>query len=95
MSLTSDVILCNRHPLNVPGGQSRLDASWAVVQPEKDQLKGANRNHYRVQRLPPRGPVTSRAYVANGSGASVRWWRMPTFTISPTPTNDEISELPP
>jgi hypothetical protein len=38
------------YPLNIPGGVSRLDVPWAVVQPEKDQLKGANRNYYCVQR---------------------------------------------
>lgn len=38
------------YPLNVPGGIARIDIPWAVVQPEKDQIKGANRNVYCVQR---------------------------------------------
>lgn len=37
-------------PLNVPGGQWRIDLPWAVVRPEIDQLPGANRNYYCVQR---------------------------------------------
>lgn len=37
-------------PLNVPGGQWRIDVPWAVVRPEIDQLPGANRNYYCVQR---------------------------------------------
>ena len=37
-------------PLNVPGGQPRIDVPFAVVRPEKDQLPGANRNYYCVQR---------------------------------------------
>jgi hypothetical protein len=37
-------------PLAVPGGQPRIDVPYAVVRPEKDQLAGANRNYYCVQR---------------------------------------------
>lgn len=37
-------------PFNVPGGQWRIDVPWAVVRPELDQLPGANRNYYCVQR---------------------------------------------
>jgi hypothetical protein len=37
-------------PLNVPGGQWRIDIPWAVVRPEIDQLPGANHNYYCVQR---------------------------------------------
>ena len=37
-------------PFNVPGGQPRIDVPFAVVRPEKDQLPGANRNYYCVQR---------------------------------------------
>ncbi|MHB8898742.1 MAG: glycoside hydrolase family 38 N-terminal domain-containing protein [Thermoguttaceae bacterium] len=37
-------------PFNVPGGQWRIDVPWAVVRPELDQLPGANRNYYCVER---------------------------------------------
>jgi hypothetical protein len=37
-------------PFHVPGGQWRIDVPWAVVRPEIDQLPGANRNYYCVQR---------------------------------------------
>lgn len=37
-------------PLQVPGGQPRIDVPFGVVRPEKDQLPGANRNYYCVQR---------------------------------------------
>jgi len=37
-------------PLNIPEGISRMDIPWGVVRPETDQLKGANRNYYPVQR---------------------------------------------
>ncbi len=38
-------------PFNVPGGVWRVDTPWAMVQVEKDQLLGANRNYYCVQRF--------------------------------------------
>ena len=37
-------------PLNVPGAQPRIDVPYAVVRPEKDQLAGANRNYFCVER---------------------------------------------
>ncbi len=37
-------------PFNVLGGQTRINAPFAVIRPEKDQLPGANRNYYCVQR---------------------------------------------
>jgi alpha-mannosidase len=37
-------------PFQVPGGQPRIDVPFGVVRPEKDQLPGANRNYYCVQR---------------------------------------------
>ncbi len=37
-------------PFHVPGCTARIDAPWAVVEVEKDQLPGANRNFYCVQR---------------------------------------------
>jgi hypothetical protein len=35
---------------NVPNGVMRMDTSWAVVRPETDQLLGACKNYFTVQR---------------------------------------------
>ena len=35
---------------NVPEGVMRMDVSWGVVRPEKDQLPGACKNYFTVQR---------------------------------------------
>ena len=37
-------------PFNVPGGVMRMDVPWAVVRPEADQLPGACKNYFTVQR---------------------------------------------
>ncbi|MBU0640275.1 MAG: hypothetical protein KKB50_15520 [Planctomycetes bacterium] len=37
-------------PLNVPGAVVRLDMPWAVVRPEADQIAGACKNFFAVQR---------------------------------------------
>jgi alpha-mannosidase len=37
-------------PFNIPNPVARIDVPWAVVQVEKDQIQGANRNFYCVQR---------------------------------------------
>lgn len=37
-------------PFKVKDAQARIDTPWAVVRVEKDQLEGANRNYYCVQR---------------------------------------------
>ncbi len=37
-------------PFDVPGGVMRMDAPWAVVRPEADQLPGACKNYFTVQR---------------------------------------------
>jgi hypothetical protein len=37
-------------PFNIPDGKVRIDIPWATMEPEKDQLKGANKNFYSVQR---------------------------------------------
>ncbi|MFT7029116.1 MAG: alpha-mannosidase [Marinoscillum sp.] len=37
-------------PFDIPDGKVRIDIPWATMQPEKDQLKGANKNFYSVQR---------------------------------------------
>ncbi|MDR3232798.1 MAG: hypothetical protein LBT46_03895 [Planctomycetaceae bacterium] len=38
-------------PFNVPNGKWYVDAPWALVEVDKDQLTGANRNYYPVQRF--------------------------------------------
>ncbi len=35
---------------NVPGGVMRMDVPWAVARPEADQLRGACKNYFTVQR---------------------------------------------
>jgi len=35
---------------NVPKGMMRMDTPWAVVQPEVDQLNGACKNYFTIQR---------------------------------------------
>lgn len=37
-------------PFNVPEGVMRMDTPWAVVRPEEDQLTGACKNYFTVQR---------------------------------------------
>ena len=37
-------------PFNVPKGLMRMETPWAVVQPEVDQLPGACKNYFTVQR---------------------------------------------
>jgi len=37
-------------PLNVPGGRIRMDIPWGMIRPEIDQLPGANRNYFSIQR---------------------------------------------
>jgi len=37
-------------PFHVPDGEIRLDIAWAVVRPDVDQLRGANKNFFTVQR---------------------------------------------
>ncbi|MBA7603636.1 hypothetical protein ES703_10750 [subsurface metagenome] len=37
-------------PFNVPKGVMRMDTPWAVVRPEVDQLPGACKNYFTVQR---------------------------------------------
>lgn len=37
-------------PFDIPGSVARVDVPWATVEVEKQQLKGANRNFYCVQR---------------------------------------------
>ncbi len=37
-------------PFNIPNGKWFLDMPWALVEVDKDQIPGANRNYYSVQR---------------------------------------------
>ena len=37
-------------PFNIPEGQARVDIPWGVVRPETDQMAGANKNFFTVQR---------------------------------------------
>ena len=37
-------------PFNVPEGVMRMDVPWAVARPEADQLRGACKNYFTVQR---------------------------------------------
>lgn len=38
-------------PFNVPGGEMKIDSAWSVFTPEKDQLPGANKNFFCLQRF--------------------------------------------
>ena len=37
-------------PFRVPHGDVRMDLAWGMMQPERGQLAGANKNYYSVQR---------------------------------------------
>ncbi|MCB9263972.1 MAG: hypothetical protein H6558_02990 [Lewinellaceae bacterium] len=37
-------------PFHIPESQARIDLAWAVMRPEQDQLKGANKNFFCPQR---------------------------------------------
>ncbi|MBN1294555.1 MAG: glycoside hydrolase [Candidatus Latescibacteria bacterium] len=37
-------------PFNVPDGEVRLDIAWGVIRPDIDQLPGANKNYFTIQR---------------------------------------------
>lgn len=38
-------------PFNIPNGTMKIDTPWSVFQPEKDQIVGANKNYFCVQRF--------------------------------------------
>ena len=38
------------YPFNVPGGDVRMDVAWGIVRPEVDQIPGACKNYFTVQR---------------------------------------------
>lgn len=38
-------------PFNVPNGTMKIDTPWSVFEPEKDQMAGANKNFFCVQRF--------------------------------------------
>jgi len=37
-------------PFNIKNPVNRMDLAWSVIQPEKDQLEGANKNYFTLQR---------------------------------------------
>lgn len=37
-------------PFNIPDGEMKIDIQWGVMQPETDQIEGANRNFFCTQR---------------------------------------------
>jgi hypothetical protein len=37
-------------PFNIKNPVSRVDLAWSVIEPEKDQLPGSNKNYYTAQR---------------------------------------------
>ncbi len=37
-------------PFKIENPVSRIDLAWSVIEPEKDQLKGSNKNYFTVQR---------------------------------------------
>ncbi|MGL6195796.1 MAG: hypothetical protein ACRC2T_13350, partial [Thermoguttaceae bacterium] len=75
-------------PFNVPGGKWRVDTPWAVVEVEKDQLPGANRNFYCVQNFcnlsndelgidfaTPSAPMVQFAPIKLTAAANIKDWR--------------------
>ncbi len=38
-------------PFNIPNGTMKIDTPWSVFQPDKDQINGANKNFFCVQRF--------------------------------------------
>jgi len=50
-------------PFHVPDGKVRIDLAWALMEPEKDQLKGANKNFFCAQHF---------VDISNGS-AGITW----------------------
>ncbi len=38
-------------PFNIPNGTMKIDTPWSVFQPVKDQIVGANKNYFCVQRF--------------------------------------------
>ncbi len=37
-------------PFHIPEGQTRIDLAWGIFTPEKEQLKGSNKNYFTAQR---------------------------------------------
>lgn len=48
--ITEDENVRFTFPFEISEGQVSIDIPWATIEPEKDQLKGANKNFYSVQR---------------------------------------------
>ncbi len=75
-------------PFNVPGGVMRMDIPFAVVQPEVDQLAGACKNYFTVQRwvdisnadygvtwVTPDAPLVEVGAITNDPRSPVGWIR--------------------
>ncbi len=82
-------------PFSVPNAEARVDVPWAVVEVEKDQMWGANRNFYCVQRfidlsnedygvtwVPVDAPMVQFDPIKIAQAGGRQWWR--TF-IDPEP----------
>jgi alpha-mannosidase len=83
-------------PFNVPDGVIRMDVPWAVVRPEHDQLPGACKNYFTVQRwvdvsneeygvllATPDAPLIEVGRITNDPRSSVGWIKKlePTSTV--------------
>ncbi len=75
-------------PFNVPGGVMRMDIPFAVVRPEIDQLAGACKNYFTVQRwvdisnanygvtwVTPDAPLVEVGAITNDPRSPVGWIR--------------------
>lgn len=73
-------------PFNVPNGTMRMDIPWAVVRPETDQLEGACKNYFTIQRwvdvsnndfgltwASPDAPLIEIGSITNDPRSSVGW----------------------
>jgi len=80
-------------PFNVPDGVMRMDIPFAVVRPETDQLAGACKNYFTVQRwvdvsnddygvtwVTPDAPLVEVGAITNDPRSSVGWIK----TLEPT-----------
>ena len=75
-------------PFDVPDATSRVDVPWAVVEVEKDQMRGANRNYFCVQRfvdlsnadygvtwVPIDAPMVQFDPIKIAQAGGTQWWR--------------------
>ena len=75
-------------PFDVEGSTARIDVPWAVVEVEKDQMRGANRNYFCVQRfvdlsnddygvtwVPIDAPMVQFDPIKIAHAGGTQWWR--------------------